>query len=78
MLDLSKVVMNEFHMNILKISMVTTQDYFAPTPIWCMKLQVEMFMKVLVRIKKCLILEIIRLSQNIYDDDSNKLVLGKP
>ena len=33
MLDFSKVVMNEFHMNILKISMVTTQDYFAPTPI---------------------------------------------
>ena len=35
------------------------------TIVWCLKLRPKMFMKILVRIKKCLILVIIQVSQNI-------------
>ena len=36
-----------------------------------------MYMKILVRIKNCLVLIIILLSQNIKMDDLNTLVVGK-
>ena len=56
--------------------MVTIQDYYSLTLIVrCMKLKLKMFMKILVKTKKCLILVIAQLSQSI--DDLNKLVLGK-
>ena len=43
-----------------------------------MKLKPKMFMKILVRIKKCLIVVIIQHRQNIMiNDDSNKFVVGK-
>ena len=40
-----------------------------------MKLKLKMYKKILVRIRKCLILTIIKKSK--YYDDSNKLVAGK-
>ena len=44
----------------LKTTMVTNQDYYSLILIvWSMKLKLKMFMKILVRIKKCLILVII-------------------
>ena len=44
----------------LKTTMVTNQDYHSLILIvWSMKLKLKMFMKILVRIKKCLILVII-------------------
>ena len=56
--------------------MVTIQDYYSLILIVrCMKLKLKMFMKILVKTKKCLILVIAQLSQSI--DDLNKLVLGK-
>ena len=43
-----------------------------------MKLKSKMFMKILERIKKCLIAVIVQLRQNIImNDDSNKLVVIK-
>ena len=46
--------------------MVTNQHYYSVTLIvWSMKLKAKMFMKVLVRKKKCLILATILLSENI-------------
>ena len=41
-----------------------------------MILKLKMYIKILVRIKKCFILAIILLCQNIIDD-SNNLVVGK-
>ena len=41
-----------------------------------MKLKLKMFLKILVRTNKCLILVIIQLRQNIIDNP-NKLVVGK-
>ena len=61
----------------LKIKMETT--YYSLKLIgWCMKLKSKMFMKILERIKKCLIAVIVQLRQNIImNDDSNKLVVIK-
>ena len=56
----------------LQINMVTTQDYYSLILIvWHMKLKTKMFMKILVRIKKCLILVIIQLNQNIMMIQTN-------
>ena len=61
-LDLYKMLMYYSHMILLKINMVTTQGYFIMIQtIGCMKLKLKAFMKILVRIKKCLILVIILL-----------------
>ena len=61
----------------LKIKMETT--YYSLKLIgWCMKLKSKMFMKILERIKKCLIAVIVQLRQNIImNEDSNKLVAIK-
>ena len=56
-------------MIILNINMVTTQDLFTDTD--SLKLKRKMYMKILVRIKKCLILAIILLSQNIMMIQTN-------
>ena len=42
--------------------------------VWCIKLKLKIYTKILVRIKKCLILRII---QSKHYDDSNKLVAAK-
>ena len=50
----------------LEINVATTQDYYSLIQTaWCMKLKLKMFMKILGKIKKCLILVIIQLSQNV-------------
>ena len=61
----------------LTINIVPTQDYQSETLImqW-VKLKPKMFMKVLVKIKKCLIL-FNYYAGSKYDDDSNKLVVSK-
>ena len=52
LLVLTKVLMHEFHCDYIKNKMVTTQDYYSLILIvWCMKSQLKMFMKILVRIK---------------------------
>ena len=62
---------------ILRINMVTAQAYYLVILIVrFMKLKLKMFMKILAKIKKCLILVVIHLSQKYYDD-SNKLIVGK-
>ena len=53
-------------MIILKINMVATQDYYSLTQtIGSITLKPKMLKMISARIKKCLILVIIRLSQNI-------------
>ena len=53
-------------MTTLKTNMVTTQDYYSLALIvWSTKLKLKMFIKILVRIKKCLILVILQL---IHDE----------
>ena len=38
LLDLSKVLMQKFHIFILNINIVTSQDYYSLTlTVWCMK-----------------------------------------
>ena len=50
----------------LKMNKVATQYYYSITlTARCMKLKRKMYMKILVRIKKCLILATILLMQNI-------------
>ena len=62
---------------ILRINMVTTQAYYLVILIvWFMKLKLKMFIKILEKIKKCLILVVIHLSQKYYDDPK-KLIAGK-
>ena len=56
----------------LKITMVLNQYYYALILIvWYMKLKLKIFMKILVKVKKCLILVIIHLSQNIMMIQTN-------
>ena len=60
----------------MKINIITTQDYSSLTLIvWCIKLKLKMFRKILVRLKKWLISVIVQVESNYYD--SNKLVVGK-
>ena len=50
---LSKVLKWEFHYDYVKINMVTTQDYYSQTVIAkCMKLKLEMSIKILAVIMK--------------------------
>ena len=50
----------------LKINLVKTQEYYPQTLlVWCMKLKLKMYIKILETINKCLTLVIIQLSQNI-------------
>ena len=50
---LSKVLKWEFHYDYIKINMVTTQDYYSQTVIAkCMKLKLEMSIKILAAIMK--------------------------
>ena len=53
--------------------MVADQDHYSVTLIvWCMKLKLKIYMNILVRIEKCLISEIILVSQNIMMIRTNK------
>ena len=53
-------------MIILKINVITIQEYYSLTLIiWCMRVEPEMFVRILVRIEKCLILLIIQLNLRI-------------
>ena len=64
-LVLSKVPMYGFLCDYIK-NMATNQDYYSQIlKAWCMKLKLKVFMMILVRIEKCLILVIILLSQNM-------------
>ena len=78
-LDLGKASMYKFHYNyIKKINMETAQDYYSQVRIvWCTKLKLKMYLKILGRLKRCLILAIILLSHNIMAIKTNKLVVGK-
>ena len=50
----------------LKTNMVTNLDYYLPLLIvWCIKLKLKIFMKILLKVKNFLVLVIIQLSQNI-------------
>ena len=63
--DLSKVLMYEFHYDYIKINMTTNQNYYSQTlTVQCMKLKLKMSMKILVAINKYLISVIIQLGQN--------------
>ena len=49
--------------------MVVTKDYYSLIlTLLCMKLKLKMFMKILVRIKKCSILVLIQAKSKYYDD----------
>ena len=57
---------------ILKINVVTTQDYYSLILlVYCMKLKLNMFMKILIKTKTCLILVVIQLSQNFMMIQTN-------
>ena len=59
-----------------KTNEIITQDYYSLTLIvWCMKLKLKMFMKILVRMKKFLILEIFLPSEKLMMIQTN--VVGK-
>ena len=73
-LYLNKVLMYEFLYDYIKNNMVVTEHWHCLIDIvWCVELRPKMFMKVLVRIKKCWIL----VTRFKYYDDSNKLIVGK-
>ena len=65
-LELRKVLMHDSIMITLKTNAATTQNHFLQTMIiYCMKLKLTIFNKILAATKKYLILVIIRLNQNI-------------
>ena len=71
-LDLIKLLMYKVQYDYIKINMVKTQDYYSLTLIvWCVKLKIKIFMRILIRIEKCSILAIIHLSQNIMMIQTN-------
>ena len=61
-LELSKVPVYEFHYDYIKNKYGNKSRLLAT---WYIKLKLKTFMTILVRIKKCLILVIILLSQSI-------------
>ena len=65
-LDLSKVLMYEFYHDYINNKYGNNSRLlFTDTYSLIMKLKLKMFIKILARIKKCLILVIIQLSQNM-------------
>ena len=72
MLDLCKVLMYEFHYDYIKKKYGGNSKLSLIMRVWCMKLKRKMFIKILVRIKKCLTLVIIQLSQDIVMIQTNK------
>ena len=72
-LDLSNLPMYEFHYDYIKNKYGNnTRLLISQTLIiYCMELKSKMFMKILVRIKNCLILVIILVGQNIMMDQTN-------
>ena len=62
---------------MLKINMVTTQDYYSLTPtVWCVKLKLEILMKILIRRKKMLDFSNYSIKSKFYNHP-NKLVAFK-
>ena len=60
----------------LKTNMVTTGDYYSlALTIYCMKLKRKIHIKISTRTKKCLILAIFLLIQNIVMIQTNKLLV---
>ena len=72
LVELRKVLMYKFHYDYIKNKcsnnsrLFLTDSYF-----YCMKLKLNMSMKILAMIKKCLTLVIIQLSQNIMTYQTN-------
>ena len=65
-LDLSKVVMYKFHHDYIRHKYdISTGLLFTDTGILIYEIKMKMYVNILVRIKKCLILAIILLSQNM-------------
>ena len=64
MLDVNKVLMYESHYDCIK-NKYGNNSKLLSTNTDSMKLKLKMFMKILVKIRKCLISVIIQLSQNI-------------
>ena len=66
MLELSKVPVYKFQYDYIKENLTRIRNYYSKIlATWCMKLKLEMFMTILVRIKNFLISVIILLCQNI-------------
>ena len=64
--------MYEFHYDYIKNKYGGNSKLSLIMRVWCMKLKRKMFIKILVRIKKCLTLVIIQLSQDIVMIQTNK------
>ena len=72
MLNLIKVLMNEFNHDYIKSKHGNNSRLlFTDTDSLMYEIKLKIFMKILVRIKKCLILEIVQLSQNIMMIQTN-------
>ena len=69
-LDRSKVLMYEFRYDYIK-NRHNENSALLILKVGCMKSKLKMFMKILVRIKICLILAIFQLSQNIIITEKN-------
>ena len=72
MLNLIKVLMNEFNYDYIKNKHGNNSRLlFTDIDGLMYEIKLKIFMKILVRIKKCLILEIIQLIQNIMMIQTN-------
>ena len=78
-LDLNKVLMYEFCYDYIKNKFGSKSEFLFKTIIilivWCTKSKPKMIIKALARIKNCLILVIIQLSQKIMMIQKNKLLI---
>ena len=76
-LDLSKVLMHEFHYDFIKTNIVTKLGYYLLILIvYCTKLKLKIFVKIWVRTKKCLIF-INYSAKSKFCINSNALDVGK-